>query len=176
VNRATSLADETARFEAAELRRLARTLEAGRTLAPDTNHQQQQQRFITALDGAAMALEHGKDLHLMEPQTLEDDRTTLDALSAMSVDDLAETMRNAVREAEEIAPQLNDETQRAKLEIETGRIRELYAPYVPEFAAESSIAVSARIRSANAPLMSWIMMRMTTILIQNLCAANRLER
>ena len=132
---ATGIADETTRFEAAQLRRLARTLEAGRTLAPDTNHQQQQQRFITALDGAAIALEHGKDLHLMEPQTLEEDRTTLDALNAMSVDDLAETMRNAVREAEEIAPQLNDETQRAKLEIETGRIRELYAPYVPEFAA-----------------------------------------
>ena len=127
-------ADEIIRHEAAELRQLARTLEAARTLALDTDHHQQQQRFITALDGAAMALEHGKDLHLMEPQTLEDDRTTLDALSAMSVDDLAETMRNAVREAEEIAPQLNDETQRAKLEIETGRIRELYAPYVPEFA------------------------------------------
>jgi len=131
----TGFADEIIHHEAAELRQLARTLEAGRTHAPDTDHQQQQQRFIAALDGAAMALEHGKDLHPMEPQTIDGDRTTLDTLSAMSVDDLAETMRNAVREAEEIAPQLNDETQRAKLEIETGRIRELYAPYVPEFAA-----------------------------------------
>ena len=135
-NLTAGFADEIIRHEAAELRQLARTLEAGRTLALDTNDQtQQQQRFITALDGAAIVLEHGKDLHPMEPQTLEEDRTTLDALSAMSVDDLAETMRNAVREAEEIAPQLNDETQRAKLEIDTGRIRELYAPYVPEFAA-----------------------------------------
>ena len=46
----------------------------------------------------------------MDPQTLEKDRTTLDALSAMSVDELAETMRNAGRETEEIAPQLIDET------------------------------------------------------------------
>ena len=135
-NLTAGFADEIIRHEAAELRQLARTLEAGRTLASDTNDQtQHQQRFINALDGAAIALEHGKDLHPMEPQTLEEDRTTLDALSAMSVDDLAETMRNAVREAEEIAPQLMDETQRAKLEIDTGRIRELYAPYVPEFAA-----------------------------------------
>ena len=129
-------AEEIIRHETAELRGLARTLEAGRTLAPETDEQpDQQQRFIAALEGAALALEHGKDLPPMDPQTLEKDRTTLDGLSAMSVDDLAETMRNAVREAEEIAPQLIDETQRAKLEIETGRIRELYAPYVPEFAA-----------------------------------------
>lgn len=129
-------AEEIIRHEAAELRGLARTLEAGRTLAPETDEQPlQQQRFIAALEGAALALEHGKDLPPMDPQTLEKDRTTLDALSAMSVDDLAETMRNAVREAEEIAPRLIDETQRAKLEIETGRIRELYAPYVPEFAS-----------------------------------------
>lgn len=131
----SGFSDEIIRHEATELRDLARTLEAGRTPAPNTNHQQQQQRFIAALDGAAIALEEGKDLNLMEPQTLHDDRTTLEALSALSVDELAETMRSAVREAEEIAPQLNDETQRAKLEVETGRIRELYAPYVPEFAS-----------------------------------------
>lgn len=127
-------ADEIIQHEASELRGLAHTLEAGRTLTPDSDHQSHQQRFITALHGAAIALEHGKDLSLMEPQTLGDDRKTLDALSTMNVDELAETMRNAVREAQEIAPQLNDESQRAKLEVETGRIRELYAPYVPEFA------------------------------------------
>lgn len=122
-------------LEATALRDLARNLELGRLLAPDTDPSQQQQRFITALDEAAMTLEQGKDLDLMEPQTPNEDRITLEALGAMSVDDLAETMRTAVREAEEIAPQLMDETQRTKLEIETGRIRELYAPYVPEFAA-----------------------------------------
>lgn len=71
----------------------------------------------------------------MEPQTLERDEVTLEALSAMSVDDLSETMRIAVKEAEALAPNLEDEAQRAQLEIETGKVKQLYAPHVPEFAA-----------------------------------------
>ena len=125
-------ADEIIRHEAQELRDLVRTLDVSATLHPN---QQTQERFVSALLEAAATLENGKDLSLMEPQTLEKDEVTLEALSAMSVDDLSETMRVAVKEAEALAPSLEDEAQRAQLEIETGKVKQLYAPHVPEFAA-----------------------------------------
>ena len=125
-------ADEIIRHEAQELRDLARTLDVSAALHPN---QQTQERFVSALIEAAATLDTGKDLSLMEPQTLEKDEVTLEALSAMSVDDLSETMRIAVKEAEALAPNLQDEAQRAQLEIETGKVKQLYAPHVPEFAA-----------------------------------------
>ena len=128
----SSFADETLRQEAQELRDLARKLDAAATLHPSQQHEQ---RFAPALLEAAATLESGKDLSLMQPQSLEEDRKTLDALASMSVQDLADTMHSAVIEAEQLAPTLKDETRRAALEVETGRIRELYAPYVPEFEA-----------------------------------------
>lgn len=128
----SGFADEIIRHEAQELRDLARTLDVSAALHPN---QQTQERFVSALIEAATTLETGKDLSLMEPQTLEKDELTLEALSAMSVDDLSETMRVAVQEAEALAPNLEDETQRAQLEIETGKVKQLYAPHVPEFAA-----------------------------------------
>lgn len=126
----SSFADETLRHEAQELRDLARTLDVAASLQPSQQHHE---RFAPALLEAAETLETGKDLSLMQPQTLEEDRKTLDALASMNVHDLADAMRSAVIEAEDLAPQLKDETRRAALEVETGRIRELYAPYVPEF-------------------------------------------
>ena len=127
----SKFADEIIRHEAQELRDLARTLDVSAALHPN---QQTQERFVSALIEAAATLDTGKDLSPMEPQTLEKDEHTLEALSAMSVDDLSETMRVAVKEAEALAPSLQNETQRAQLEIETGKVKQLYAPHVPEFA------------------------------------------
>ena len=126
---ATGLTGETLRIEAQELRKLEETLKVSASLTP--NHQTM--RFVAALKDAARALEHGKDLPAMDIATLERDGITPEALEALTPDDLLETMRNVVREAEHLSPRLADEQKRVMLDVETGKIKQIYSDRFPDF-------------------------------------------
>lgn len=125
--------DNSIRYEAQELRKLEETLSLSASL--HLNNQTQILRFAAALNDAATALEQGKDLPLMDIQTLERDGITPDALAALGPDDLIQTMRDVVIEAEQLSPRLVDEDKRAMLDVETGKIKHLYSDRIPEFSS-----------------------------------------
>ena len=125
------------RLEAQELRKLEGMVTISASLNP--NDQTQTKRFLAALNDAATALEHGKDLPSMDIATLERDGVTPQALAALTPDDLIQTMRNVVSEAERLSPRLADEEKRTLLDVETGKIKQLYSDRVPEFASSAEL-------------------------------------
>ena len=124
---------DSVRHEAQELRKLEETLSLSASLHP--NNRTQIRRFAAALNDAAAALEQGKDLPIMDIQTLERDGITPDALAALTPNDLIQTIRNVITEAEQLSPRLADEDKRAMLEVETGKIKHLYSDRIPEFSS-----------------------------------------
>lgn len=112
-------AEDTARREADAQRELAARLQSrGQTGLADT------------VQGAARTLEAGGELKTMDGEAARE--ITPEDLQAMDAETLSKTIAEAVREAEELAPRMTDETERAAFEVETGQIRREFAHLLPE--------------------------------------------
>ena len=112
-------AEDTARREAEAQQELAARLQSrGQIGLADTVH------------GAARILEAGGELRTMDGEAARE--ITPEDLQAMDAETLSKTIAEAVREAEELAPQMTDEIERAALEVETGKIRREFAHHLPE--------------------------------------------
>ena len=79
---------------------------------------------------AARTLEAGEELTIMDGEAARE--ITPKDLQAMDAETLSKTIAEAMREAEELAPQIADETERAALEVEAGKIRREFAHLLPE--------------------------------------------
>ena len=99
----------------------------------DDPHHRTMNRFAAALAAASRALQSQKEIPILPANTRTDDPVTIETLQRMSPEELASTMRSAVKDAQKLAPGIADEEQRAALEAETGRIRQLFAQTIPEF-------------------------------------------
>ena len=120
--------------EADALRGLGQRVETQAAhLKRDHAHQPIIQSFAVALGAASQSLVNQEELAILQTDTRTEDPITVEALQSMNPDELATTMRRAVSDAQSLAPQITDETKRAALEAETGRIRQLFAQQVPEF-------------------------------------------
>lgn len=116
---AKGFAEDTARREAEAHKELAARLQSrGQTGLADT------------LRDAARILEAGKALKTMDGEAARE--ITPEDLMAMDAETLSKTLSEAVREAEELAPQITDETERVALEVETGQIWRDFAHLLPE--------------------------------------------
>ena len=82
------------------------------------------------VNDAARTLEAGGELTIMDGEAARE--ITPQDLQAMDAETLSKTIAEAVREAEELAPRMTDETERAALEVETGKIRREFAHLLPE--------------------------------------------
>jgi len=100
--------------------------------AEDLQHQTMN-RFAAALAAASRALQSQKEIPILPANTRTDEPVTIETLQRMSPEELSSTMRSAVKDAQKLAPGIADEEQRAALEAETGRIRQLFAQTIPEF-------------------------------------------
>ena len=99
----------------------------------DGSHHQNMRRFAAALAAASHILKSQKEIPILQAKDHTDDPVTLETLQRMSPEELSSTMRNAVKDAQTLAPDIADEEKRAALEAETGRIRQLFAQTIPEF-------------------------------------------
>ena len=116
---AKGFAMDTARREADAQKELAARLQSrGQTGLAET------------MQSAARTLEAGGELTIMDGEAARE--ITPQDLQAMDAETLSKTIAEAVREAEELAPRMTDETERAALEVETGKIRREFAHLLPE--------------------------------------------
>jgi hypothetical protein len=90
-------------------------------------------RFSAALAAASETLQSQKEIPILPANTHTNDPVTYETLQRMSPEELSSTMRSAVKDAQKLAPGIANEKQRAALEAETGRIRQLFAQTIPEF-------------------------------------------
>ena len=112
-------AEDTARREADAQRELAARLQSRGQIG-----------LAETVQGAARTLEAGEELTIMDGEAARE--ITPEDLQAMDAETLSKTISEAVREAEELAPQMTDETERAALEVEAGQIRREFAHLLPE--------------------------------------------
>lgn len=112
-------AEDTARREAEAQKELATRLQS-----------RGQTGLANRVQGAARILEAGGELTIMDGEAARE--ITPEDLQAMDAETLSKTIAEAVRGAEELAPQMTDETERAALEVETGKIRREFAHLLSE--------------------------------------------
>jgi len=102
------------------------------TSREDPNHQTMT-RFAAALAAASHTLQSQQEIPILQANSHTENPITLETLQRMSPEELSSTMREAVNDAQKLAPGIADEEKRAALEAETGRIRQLFAQTIPEF-------------------------------------------
>jgi len=123
-------------YEAQSLDLLGQQIDAHAKSIPASNenpHHETKTRFAAALAAASHTLQSQKEIPILQANSHTEDPVTLETLQRMSPEELSSTMRDAVKDAQQIAPGITDEEKRASLEVETGRIRKLFAETIPEF-------------------------------------------